>query len=99
MEITEVVMQEDGSYKVNDSISVPDNMGNRHRVMVQEWIDAGNTPTAYVAPEKSWVDKRTANMTDGGYGTVTEQLEMIGEQGMDTYQTHIASIKAAHPKP
>jgi len=24
---------------------------------------------------------------------------MIGEEGMNTYQTHISAIKAAHPKP
>ena len=98
MEITKVALQEDGSYYVNDFMSVPDDMGNRHRVMVQEWIDAGNTPTPYVEPEKTWLDKRTASMADGGYGTWTEQLEMIGEQGMTVYQAHIATVKSNHPK-
>ena len=106
MQIKTVELQVDGSFLVNKNadvnsvgeMSVPDNMGNRHRSMVQEWIDAGNTPTAYVAPEKSWVDKRTANMADGGYGTITEQLEMIGEQGMDKFQTHIAKVKTDNPK-
>lgn len=58
MEITKVAIQEDGSYLVNDAMSVPNDMGNRHRVMVQGWIDAGNTPTP--APEKrGWrIDKR-----------------------------------------
>ena len=106
MEISTVETQEDGSFLVNKNadaksegqLCVPNDMGNRHRVMVQEWIDAGNTPTAYVAPEKSWVDKRTANMADGGYGTITEQLEMIGEQGMDKFQTHIAKVKTDNPK-
>ena len=41
MEITKVALQEDGSYQVNDAMSVPNDMGNRHRVMVQEWTDAG----------------------------------------------------------
>lgn len=102
MIIKTVEMTESGSYTVNkdtDMIAVPDNMGNRHRVMVQEWIDAGNTPTPYVEPEKSWTDKRTASMADGGYGTWSEQLEMIGEQGMDAYQAHIASVKSNNPKP
>ena len=62
MKIKTVVIQEDGSYQVNDSMSVPDDMGNRHRMMVQEWIDDGNTPTPYVAPEPHWIDKRLANM-------------------------------------
>ena len=98
MEITKVVLQEDGSYQVNDSMTVPDNMNNRHRVMVQEWIDAGNTPIPYVEPEKTWTDKRTASIADGGYGTWSEQLEMIGEQGMTVYQAHIATVKSNHPK-
>jgi len=107
MEITKVELQKDGSYLVNKNadvnsvgeMSVPDDMANRHRRKVQAWIDAGNTPTAYAEPEKSWVDKRTANMADGGYGTITEQLEMIGEQGMDKFQTHIAKVKSDTPKP
>ena len=37
-------------------------------------------------------------MENGGYGTIGEQLEMIGEQGMDVYQTHIAKVKSDIPK-
>jgi len=92
-------MQEDGNYRVNGSMCVPDDMANRHRRKLQVWLDAGNTPIPFVAPEKSWVDKRTASMADGGYGTWSEQLEMIGEQGMTAYQAHIASVKSDHPKP
>jgi len=55
MEIRTVEMQEDGSFLINKNVdanddrqlSVPDNMDNRHRVMVQEWIDAGNIPTPF----------------------------------------------------
>ena len=50
MEITKVALQEDGSYQVNDSMCVPNDMGNRHRVMLQEWINAGNTPSPFVGP-------------------------------------------------
>ena len=50
MEITKVALQKDGSYQVNDSMCVPNDMGNRHRVMVQEWIDAGNTLSPLVGP-------------------------------------------------
>ena len=98
MEIVRVVMQEDGGYKVNDKISVPNNMDNRHRVMIQEWIDEGNTPEPYVEPEPHWIDKRLANMENGGYGTTGEQFEMIGEQGMEVYQAHIAKVKSDIPK-
>ena len=59
MEITKVAIQEDGSYLVNDAMSVPNDMGKRHRVMVQGWIDAGNPPTP--APEKTWLENRQAD--------------------------------------
>jgi len=98
MEIKKVQLQEKGGYQVNENIFVPDNMSNRHRVDIQEWIDAGNTPTPYVAPEPHWIDKRLANMADGGYGTIGEQLEMIGEQGMDAFKSHIAKVKSDIPK-
>ena len=106
MKIKTVVLQEDGSFIVNKNVDandnqqliVPDDMSNRHRVMVEEWINAGNTPTPYVAPEPHWIDKRLANMANGGYGSIGEQLEMIGEQGMDVYQTHIAKVKSDIPK-
>ena len=98
MEINTVVMQSDGSFLVNGNMFVPNDMNNRHRVMIQEWIDNGNTPTPYVEPELHWIDKRLANMADGGYGTIGQQLEMIGEQGMDAFQTHIAKVKQDIPK-
>ena len=106
MEIKTVEYKEHGGFLVNKDAtpesqgeySVPDDMGNRHRVMIQEWIDKGNTPEPYVAPEPHWIDKRLAKMADGGYGTTGEQFEMIGEQGMDVYQAHIAKVKSDIPK-
>ena len=98
MEIKKVQLQEHGGYQVNDNVFVPDDMANTHRVMIADWVDAGGKITPYVEPEKSWVDKRTAPMADGGYGTVTEQLEMIGEQGMDKFQEHIGKVKSDFPK-
>ena len=68
------------------------------RFGVKQWIDDGNNISEYVPPEKSWVSKRLATMENGGYGTIGEQLEMIGEQGMDVYQSHIAQIKQDIPK-
>jgi len=102
VKIKTVKIQIDGSFIVNsgatDQVVVPDDMGNRHRVMIQEWIDEGNTPEPYVEPEPHWIDKRLANMADGGYGTTGEQFEMIGEQGMEVYQAHIAKVKTDIPK-
>ena len=98
MQINTVQIMDSGSFEVNGEIYVPDNMANRHRVMIQEWIDEGNTPEPYVAPEQHWIDKRLANMENGGYGTTGEQFEMIGEQGMEVYQAHIAKVKSDIPK-
>ena len=41
---------------------------------------------------------RQGSIIDGGYGTWGEQLEIIGEQGIGAFQSHIAAVKAAHPK-
>ena len=68
------------------------------RFGIKQWIDDGKSINEYVPPEKSWVSKRLANMADGGYGSIREQLEMIVEQGMDVYQTHIAKVKSDIPK-
>ena len=102
MQINKVEYLEDGTFLVNkntpDQHCVPDSMANRHRVMIQEWIDEGNTPDPYVEPEPHWIDKRLTNMENGGYGTTGEQFEMIGEQGMEVYQAHIAKVKSDIPK-
>jgi len=66
MKIRTIEYQDDGSFIVNKNVDanddrqlcVPDDMGNRHRVMIQEWIDAGNTPDPYVGPTdlENWVE-------------------------------------------
>jgi len=58
MNIQTVEILESGVFLVNGNLSVPDSMGNRHRVMIQEWIDAGNTPNPYVGPTdlENWVE-------------------------------------------
>lgn len=44
------------------------------------------------------IDARLAPIADGGYGTLGEQFEILGEQGIGPYQKHIADVKAAYPK-
>jgi hypothetical protein len=101
MEIKTVVIQDDGNYRINNSMFVPNDMNNRHRVMIQEWIDEGNTPAPYVAPEPSWLDKRLANMENGGYGSIGEQLDMLfwdKMNGTEIWKNNIIKIKAKYPK-
>ena len=105
MKIKTVKIQIDGSFIVNsgatDQVVVPNDMGNRHRVMIQEWIDEGNTPDPYVEPEPSWIDKRLANMENGGYGSIGEQLDMLywdKKNGTDNWEKHIDKVKSDIPK-
>jgi len=109
MEIKTVVTQEDGSFLVNKNVDanddrqicVPDDMGNRHRVMIQEWIDEGNTPDPYVEPEPHWIDKRLADKAKGGYGSIGEQLDMLywdKENGTNNWKKHIDKVKSDIPK-
>ena len=58
MEIRTVEYQEDGSFLINKNVDadddrqlcVPDDMGNRDRVIIQEWIDNGGVVGPYVNP-------------------------------------------------
>lgn len=76
-------------------VSVPVAPGNRH---YDEMVELGITIAPYVAPVETYADRRTKNIADGGYGTFSEQLEIIGEQGISAFQSHIAAVKARHPK-
>ena len=55
MEITKVQLTEDGGYRVNDNMYVPNAPGNRHYAMVQEWLKEGNKPTPLSQAE---IDRR-----------------------------------------
>ena len=99
MEILNAKYTEGGSIQANVDgvdVTIPVDEGNRHYA---ELVEQGITPAAYVAPDPTWLEKRQANIAAGGYGEITEQLEIIGEQGMTVFQDHIAAVKAAHPKP
>ena len=96
MEITKVILQEDGTFIFNDTLNVPDNSNNRHRVMIQEWIDAGNTPTPYSAPVKAWDQKRRE-----AYSDIREQLDMQYKDLVNdttVWKDHIAKVKSDIPK-
>ena len=96
MKITTVDIKEDGNYLVNETINVPNVQGNRHRVMIQEWIDEGNTPEPYVEPELSYSVRRAA-----AYASLQEQADMQywdAVNGTTLWQEHIAKVKSDIPK-
>ena len=93
-EIIKVVTLVDGGYLVNDEMTVPDDMGNRHRVMIQEWIDDGNTPDPYVEPELSYQDKRQLE-----YPPIGDQLDKIYHDGIDAWKADmIKPVKDKYAK-
>ena len=96
MVITKVKMNEDGGFQVNDTMSVPDDVMNRDRRKVQAWIDAGNTPTAYVAPVKTWEENRQEEYAK------LNQFEMQFDDQRDsttTWVDAVNAIKSQFPKP
>ena len=62
MTIISVQTQEDGSFKVTmesgDILYVPNDFDNRHRVMIQKWVDAGGVIAPYVAPPESTIPQQ-----------------------------------------
>ena len=104
MDIRTVELTEYNDFLVNKNVDenddrqifVPDDMGNGHRVILQEWIDAGNTPTPYVAPEPLYQDERVK-----AYGSIGNQLDMQYKDlvnGTTVWKDHIAKVKSDIPK-
>lgn len=47
-----------------------------------------------IQPEKTYIEKRAE-----AYGSASEQLEFITENGLEAWQQKVAEIKALYPKP
>ena len=70
------------------------------------FVTVGLTSTASAKPEpiepepEEVVDETPAWLTARmeAYGSTTSQLEYITENGLDAWQTHVATIKADNPK-
>ena len=95
MDITKVEIQKGNTLLVNGSICVPDDMSNRHRRKVQAWIDAGNTPTPYVAPVKTWEENRQAE-----YPKIEELVVALYDtDDKAAIEKRRSDVKAKYPKP
>ena len=95
MDIQTVVLGKDGSFIVNRYTTVPDNMANRHRRKLQAWIDAGNTPTPYAEPVKTWEENRQEN-----YPTIAELVVALYDtDDKAAIEKRRSDVKAKYPKP
>ena len=103
MQINTVEIQEDGSFLVNKNvdandsgqITFPDDMANRHRRKLQVWIDAGNTPTPYSAPVKTWEENRQEE-----YPTIAElTIALYDTDDKAAIEKRRSDVKAKYPKP
>ncbi len=68
------------------------------RDQVPQYDGIGFVPVAE-APPVDYVTARTTTPFPDGYGTWQQQLEVLGEQGLDAFQAHTAAVKARFPKP
>ena len=100
--INTVSMQAGGSFLVNGEMSVPalpddpsTPLANRHTRMVKKWIDAGNTPTPYVAPVPTYQELRQR-----AYPPIGDQLDALwkGGQSQADMKLIIDGVKATYPK-
>jgi hypothetical protein len=95
MLITKVEVTSDAGFLVNGKLGVPDDMANRHRRKVQAWIDAGNTPTPYSAPVKTWSENRQEN-----YPTIAElTIALYDTDDKAAIEKRRSDVKAKYPKP
>jgi len=81
-------------YQPEDTnMSIPEAPGNMDYVRMMEAVEAGEAEIVEVddTPVPTWQDNRIA-----AYGSWREQLDMMYH---GTWEDHVASVKAEHPKP
>lgn len=87
---------------MNKAIATPPGEETRHvELSADEQAKRQQDQARHQAEQQAnaHLNKRLTTIADGGYGSTQEQLEILGEQGIEAFQAHIAAVKAAHPKP
>jgi hypothetical protein len=102
MTINTIELTANGEYRVNSNVNAdddreytvpPDNPRGMRKV--QAWIDAGNTPTPYSAPVKTWSENRQAE-----YPTIAElTIALYDTDDKAAIEKRRADVKAKYPKP
>ena len=103
MDIRTVELTKNSNYLVNKNVDqdddrqvcIPNNMANRNRRKLQVWIDAGNTPTPYAEPVKTWEENRQAE-----YPTIAELVVALYDtDDKAAIEKRRSDVKAKYPKP
>ena len=91
----------DGVRNTETGIWCPPAVGNSEWDEYQRWLEIeGNTPGPVdPIPEPTDAELRDKSLAEGGYGTVKEQLEIIGKEGVAGYQAHFNEVRGRITNP
>jgi hypothetical protein len=103
IDITTVQTLKEGGFQINGNMCIgpfPADPNapivNEGHASIKKWIDAGNTPTPYSAPVKTWEENRQAEYAK------LNQFEMQFDDQRDsttTWVDAVNAIKVQFPKP
>ena len=95
MNIKNVVGPHDNNYYLNDNEIVIPISNARGMRKLQVWIDAGNTPTPYSAPVKTWEENRQEE-----YPKIEELVVALYDtDDKAAIEKRRSDVKAKYPKP
>ena len=92
--MNQLELQEDGTYREHDASKKRSNFYQVNDQRVLDWISAGNTPTPYSAPVKTWEENRQAE-----YPTIEELVVALYDtDDKAAIEKRRADVKAKYPK-
>jgi hypothetical protein len=102
IDITTVQTLKEGGFQINGNMCIgpfPADPNapivNEGHASIKKWIDAGNTPTPYSAPVKTWEENRQAE-----YPKIEELVVALYDtDDKAAIEKRRADVKAKYPKP
>ena len=102
IDITTVQTLKEGGFQINGNMCIgpfPADPNapivNEGHASIKKWIDAGNTPTPYVAPVKTWEENRQDE-----YPTIAElTIALYDTDDKAAIEKRRSDVKAKYPKP
>ena len=89
-------------YLVNGNMSVPNDPGNRHYKLVQDWIAEGNTPEPMPEPTTEDIKEQIKSQRQAAYRDRSDPIFMKRQRGEATEQEwidEVAAIRLEFPYP